>query len=82
MPNPLVVNETVRAAKEYIDGELKKCKTWDDACADKSISTKFVTNSMGFVKLKKQGAGRDVLSKFLGGHWKQWVIQDALPKSE
>lgn len=75
---PAVINETVIVAKKFIDAEMAKVETWEMACADKNIITTLVGDAKGFVKLRDQGAGREVILKFLGGNWKQWMIQESL----
>ena len=75
---PAIYTETVLATKEFLDAELAKCKTWEAACADKSVTTKLVSNAKGFVKLKQQGAGCEIILEFLGKNWKRWIVQDAL----
>jgi len=61
--------ETVLAAKEFLDGEIKKAEDLDHV--DKSIKVIFQTNSQ-FQQVKKDGVGQTTLLKFLGGNWKQW----------
>jgi hypothetical protein len=72
------VNETVLAAKEFLDGELAKYETWADIRSDISIRTNLgIQNGQAFAKLKGSGVGRDTIKDFLGGNWKGWVIQEA-----
>lgn len=73
--SPAVINETVHAAKDFLDGELAKYETW--AGSNRSIRPLF-SEEGGFQKAKKEGAGRDTILKFLGGNWKQWMVQEAL----
>ena len=73
--SPAVVNETVSVAKEFIDAEMAKAETWKDA--NKSISVLF-DNQHSFEQTKNQGAGQNTILRFLGGNWKQWMIQNAL----
>ncbi|MDD5459713.1 MAG: ParB N-terminal domain-containing protein [Phycisphaerae bacterium] len=75
--NPLVVIETVRAAKAFIDGELAKYETWDSAMANRFISH-IIDGAKSFSNIKRDGSGQTTILKFLGKHWKQWMIQDAL----
>ena len=76
--SPAVVNETVLAAREFLNAELKKYKTWEDACANESIITTIVDNAKAFVKLRDQRPGQTTILKFLGANWKQWMVQEAL----
>jgi len=73
--SPTVVNETVLAAKEFLDGELAKYETWNNV--NKSIKVMFASNRQ-FQEVKKAGVGQTTILKFLGGNWKQWKIQEAL----
>jgi len=73
--SPAVINETVLAAKEFIDGELAKYGTWETS--DKNIRCLF-NSATAFSEIKTRGAGRDTILAFLGGNWKQWMIQEAL----
>lgn len=75
--SPAVYTETVLVAKEYLDGELAKCETWEELRANKSISS-LIDGEKGFRSSKGQGVGQTTILKFLGGNWKQWIIQDAL----
>jgi len=65
--SPTVVNETVLAAKEFLDGELAKYETWEHA--DKSIRVLFSSNRQ-FQEVKKAGVGRETVlaaKEFLDG---------------
>lgn len=73
--SPAVINETVHAAMDYLNGELEKCASLD--MTDKFISHLF-ENAKSFSNAKRDGVGRDSILKFLGGNWKQWMIQEAL----
>jgi ParB/RepB/Spo0J family partition protein len=79
--NPLVVIETVRAAKAFIDGELAKYEDYDKL--PESLIKLLKTGSakqdlIAFANVKSKGSGQTTILKFLGKHWKQWMIQDAL----
>lgn len=75
---PSVINETVLVAKEYLDKELAKCENWKEfKRANKSISS-LIDGIKGFRSAKGQGVGQTTILKFLGGNWKQWMIQEAL----
>ena len=73
--SPVIINETIIAAKEFMDKELKKYETL-------STSNKFIKsifkNEKTFQESKIKGVDSDIILKFLGGNWKQWVIQEAL----
>jgi len=76
--SPAIVNESVAVAKEFLDAELKKYESWEEARINKSINTLF-ENAGNFGRCKKKdGVGQTTLLKFLGGNWKQSRIQSAL----
>ncbi len=72
---PGVINETVLAAKDFLDAELAKCETW--ATSDKSIKGLFDCQR-AFETAKGMGVGRDTIQKFLGSNMKAWMVQNAL----
>jgi len=77
--NAGVVVETVTAAKEFLDAELEKCKTWGEFKKSELHKTMRFNNAQTFMAAKgKKGVGETTLLKFLGGNWKQWRIQEAL----
>jgi len=53
------------AAKKFLDGELKKCKTLKQL----NRFIKLVENESQFQKLKQTGVGQTTILKFLGGNW-------------
>ena len=73
--NPAVINETVLAAKNFLDAELAKHEDWNHA--DKFITMIFASNSQ-FQNCKEHGVGREIILKFLGANWKPWLIEGAL----
>jgi len=75
--SPAVVNQTVCAAKEFLDKELGKYKTLEE-CSNESIKALFSGTKGDFQHVKKNGAGQTIILKFLGGNWKQWMVQEAL----
>lgn len=75
--SPAVINETVFAAKEFIDAELAKYDTWDAYRLNENINP-IVSDAGNFTQVKKNGAGQTTILAFLGGNWKQWMIQEAL----
>jgi len=75
--SPAVVNETVLAAKEFLDSELAKYENFDK-CPDKSIRALFTGTKGDFLHCKTHGVGRDTIHKFLGRNWKKWLVQEAL----
>ena len=76
---PAVYTESVLVAKEYLDGELAKYESWGKAKKSYLINLLDRNLTEGkFQDLKKSGVGQTTLLKFLGGNWKQHIIQDAL----
>jgi hypothetical protein len=65
---PAVINETVLAAKDFIEREIEK-ETW--ATVNKFIKSLF-DDSRGFTNTQKQGVGQTTILKFLNGaeNWK------------
>ena len=72
---PAVVIETVKATKQFLDDELAKSKSW--GTSNKIIKGLF-DSEKAFDTTKGMGAGQTTILKFLGGHWKQWMVQEAL----
>ena len=72
--SPAVVNETVLATKLFLDAELAKC---DYATSNKSIRCLFKSKT-AYTETKTKGVGQTTILKFLGGNWKQSMIQGAL----
>jgi hypothetical protein len=60
-----------------LDGELAKYEDWSHL--NKSIKMIFASNSQ-FQNCKKNGVGQITILKFLGGNWKQWMVQEAFEK--
>ena len=57
--------------RNYINGELAKYESWDHV--DEFINMMFESNSQ-FQNCKKNGVGRTIILKFLGGE-PIWAIQ-------
>lgn len=75
--SPAVINETVAAAKEYLDGELARCESWE--LLNKNIKQLFESKErFSQIKNSDNGVGQTTILKFLGKNWKQWQIQEAL----
>ena len=73
---PAIYTETVLATKEFLDKEIEKYQ--DLKGAKNSTLGSLLENEQIFRTVKKQGVGRKIIHKFLGGNWKKWVIEDAL----
>jgi len=72
-PVPRVINETIKAVRDYLNKELHKAKpgrTLIDLLAlDGRHSLEYI---------RTNGVGQRTILKFLGSGWKQWRIQQAL----
>jgi len=77
---PAVIIETVLVVKDFLDGELAKCKTWEEFRSDESIRPNFkdIETEPAFRSVKAKGVGREIIQTFLGEPWKQHQIQNAL----
>ncbi len=75
--SPAIVLETVKVARDYLNGELRKYEAWEK-CYDKNITALFAGIKGDFMHCKKNGVGRAIILKFLGANWKSWMIQDSL----
>lgn len=81
--SPVVIHETVKQVKEYLDAQLAKCEKW--TTSDKNIKGLF-ENQRAFETAKGMGVGRDTIVKFLNagndegrkGSWKAHIVQKAL----
>lgn len=76
--SPAVVNETVSTVKQFLDGELKKCKDYRELNVAKNSNVELFTSNKQFMQCKKQGVGRTIILKFLGSPWKENMIEKAL----
>jgi len=64
------LNETVSAARDYLNGVLAECETWEDlAAAYRSVRGLFPTDKDRYAQLRTTGVGADTLLKFLGSNW-------------
>lgn len=75
--NQAILIETVQTVRDFLNKELAKHESWNEAHVNKFINVLFETNSQ-FQQCKKQGVGQTTILKFLGKGWKQWKIQHAL----
>ncbi|MCF7944426.1 MAG: ParB/RepB/Spo0J family partition protein [Spirochaetia bacterium] len=73
--NTAVINETVLAAKTFLDGELAKD---DKLGTSNSFIRGLFESQRAFETTKGLGVGQTTILKFLGGAWKQYQIQRAL----
>jgi len=65
------------AAKEFLDEELAKYDSYEKY-SQGSLRALFKGTKGDFKKAKNHGVGESTICKFLGGNWKQWMIQQAL----
>ena len=73
--SPQRTNQTILDVKTFLDKELAKYKTWEEARVDKFVNTLF-GNAGNFENTKETGVGRTIILKFLGGNWKQGKMTD------
>jgi len=68
---------TVRAVKEFLDGELAKCNNYEEFRSNKGIRPNFpeIDSETAFRSIKAKGTGQTTILKFLGPPWKQWMVQ-------
>ena len=89
MTSPAVINETVLATKTFLDTELAKYKTWEDAKKSPIFGRLFVglidkkTRNVKnpravFGQVKSKGNGEETILRFLGDNWKKWLVGSAL----
>ncbi len=71
--SPLITIETVSAARLYIDSLFAQAESFDAL----HENMKGLTDAEHFQQLKNDGVGEKTILKFLGGHWKQYMIQGA-----
>lgn len=71
-----ILIETVRVVRDFLNAEIKKYDTWEQARINEFINTLF-ENAGNFSRCK-ESVGQTTILKFLGGGWKQWKIQSAL----
>ena len=76
--NPAVTLETVRAARDFLDAELAKYDTWEEYKKVYPLLSKGITKEANYQSLRSRGVGGETILKFLGGTWKEWMIQGAL----
>src|SRR5574343_646837 len=60
--SPAVINETVAAAKEYLDGELARCESWERV---NTFIKSLFESPESFTKTKQTGVGQTTILKFL-----------------
>jgi len=75
--NTFVTLETVKAARDFLNAELAKYESWEEAPRG-LINSLDLNNRSAFENIKTKGVGQTTILKFLGKQWKQWEIQDAL----
>ncbi len=66
------------AAKKFLQAEVDK-NSWE--ALDKSIRCLF-KDEWVFLNVKGKDIGQTTILKFLGGNWKQWMIQAGLPSPQ
>lgn len=72
----VTINESVRAAKVFLDRELGKYKNWDEFRS--GSNTLPISSEPEFRNIKSKGIGHNTLQKFMGSNWKEWMIKEGL----
>jgi len=75
--SPRVVNATILAAKEFLDGLIKKYNNLKHLQAQHDIFITLIVTEHSFTQCQK-GVGRAVIKQFLGKNWSDPVIEEAL----
>lgn len=70
----------MRAARDFLDGEIAKYETWEAFRSNKSIRP-IIKTEPEFRSIKGKGVGQTTILKFLGANWKQWMVQLVLFRS-
>ena len=73
---------SVHIVRDFLDSELAKYESWEEAKKSNLMSSLDSTNEQSFQALKTKGVGQTTILKFLGGGWKQWRIQSAIKVKE
>jgi ParB-like chromosome segregation protein Spo0J len=74
-----MINGTVEEVKNYLDSELAKYKTWEEAKKSHLINLLGVENDeRTYQSIKSRGVGQTTILKFLGKSIEQYKIQAAL----
>ena len=81
--SPAVITEAVWAAKQFLDDIFDKCDTLESLGSDPAGppargSLNSSLEASAYTKVRNDGVGVDVLSRFLGHGWEH-RIKDALP---
>ena len=72
---PGVINETVFAAKDFLDKELGKV---DDLKSAGEIASRLGIKDQAALGAAKKGVGRELIKRFLGANWSDAMIREAL----
>ena len=73
--SPKVMTQTILAAKEFLDNELKKYAHLNRA---EHMFSSLFSNEGNFQQSKQRGVGRSILVKYLGGNWTERRVETAL----
>ena len=65
LTSPAVVNQTVMAVKNFLDGELAKSESYRTL----NESIKRLTDKHNYDVVRDKGVGQTTILKFLGGNW-------------
>lgn len=66
--DPSIIIETVKATRNYLNAELAKYESWEDA-SEGLINLLDLANQSTFQNIKTKGVGKNTIQKFLGENW-------------
>lgn len=71
-----------RAVRDYLNSVIRKYESWEELVAAAEISSGFISETSislsRFKQLKTTGVGREIIKKFLGGNWTNYMVENAL----
>ncbi len=73
-PNTAVMNESVRAVRDYLNGELEKHDYKD---SHETIRVLFESEH-AYMQTKRKKVGQATILRFLGKNWTNYMVQNAL----
>jgi len=74
-----VVNETVKAVRDYLNGLLAQCKTWEEFLGFKFNAQTGIDSAGAFRNTKRDGIGGKTITRFLNsgqlkGNWNHHAL--------
>ena len=75
---PAVINETVYAAKKYLDDLLDRYESLEKTVSATTNCGWLAGNEQGFATMRNDGVGQKAIRDFLGEGWSQRTIESSL----